>query len=110
MDAVFKHLEIVEKEYFGLQFIENGLMPTVENADVLVCFKKYISSLIDQWFLFFNFRNGLIPKKLLKGKLEVIYYLLWIKKCVKFWNYFNFKARINDANVMHEVKFDKAAI
>lgn len=33
LEAVFEHLELVEKDYFGLQFTENGLAPTLVHHD-----------------------------------------------------------------------------
>lgn len=36
LDAVFQHLELIEKDYFGLQFTENGSDYTT-NTDLLVC-------------------------------------------------------------------------
>ncbi|XP_050530528.1 tyrosine-protein phosphatase non-receptor type 4 [Daktulosphaira vitifoliae] len=35
LEAVFQHLELIEKDYFGLQFTDNGLIPSVANADLL---------------------------------------------------------------------------
>ncbi|XP_060858579.1 tyrosine-protein phosphatase non-receptor type 4 [Metopolophium dirhodum] len=35
LEAVFQHLELIEKDYFGLQFTENGVIPSVTNTDIL---------------------------------------------------------------------------
>lgn len=37
LDMVFQHLELIEKDYFGLQFSENGTPPNATNSDLLVC-------------------------------------------------------------------------
>nr|CAD7571593.1 unnamed protein product [Timema californicum] len=33
LDMVFQHLELIEKDYFGLQFSENGSVPNSNNSD-----------------------------------------------------------------------------
>lgn len=33
LEQVFQHLELIEKDYFGLQFSDNGAPPTAANAD-----------------------------------------------------------------------------
>ncbi|CAG2057490.1 unnamed protein product [Timema podura] len=33
LDMVFQHLELIEKDYFGLQFSENGSIPNSNNSD-----------------------------------------------------------------------------
>ncbi|XP_050438870.1 tyrosine-protein phosphatase non-receptor type 4 [Adelges cooleyi] len=35
LEAVFQHLELIEKDYFGLQFTDNGLVPSAANTDLL---------------------------------------------------------------------------
>jgi len=42
LELVYQHLELIEKDYFGLQFSDNGVPPTTENSDVMVrhCFRK----------------------------------------------------------------------
>ncbi|KAI5737101.1 hypothetical protein M8J76_010009, partial [Diaphorina citri] len=35
LEAVFQHLELVEKDYFGLQFTENGLAPSLVHQDLI---------------------------------------------------------------------------
>jgi tyrosine-protein phosphatase non-receptor type 4 len=42
LELVYQHLELIEKDYFGLQFSDNGMPPTTENSDVMVrhCFSK----------------------------------------------------------------------
>jgi hypothetical protein len=42
LELVYQHLELIEKDYFGLQFSDNGMPPTTENSDVMVrhCFRK----------------------------------------------------------------------
>ncbi|CAG9125433.1 unnamed protein product [Plutella xylostella] len=34
LEQVFHHLELVEKDYFGLQYTENGSPPSATNTDV----------------------------------------------------------------------------
>jgi FERM N-terminal domain. len=43
LELVYQHLELIEKDYFGLQFSDNGMPPTTENSDVMVrhCFRKH---------------------------------------------------------------------
>lgn len=37
LDLVFQHLELIEKDYFGLQYAENGtITSTSPNPDVMV--------------------------------------------------------------------------
>jgi hypothetical protein len=36
LELVYQHLELIEKDYFGLQFSDNGMPPTTENSDVMV--------------------------------------------------------------------------
>ena len=37
LDLVFQHLELIEKDYFGLQYAENGsVSSTCPNPDVMV--------------------------------------------------------------------------
>nr|XP_018897637.1 PREDICTED: tyrosine-protein phosphatase non-receptor type 4 [Bemisia tabaci] len=33
LNAVYQHLELIEKDYFGLQYCENGAIPSVSNPD-----------------------------------------------------------------------------
>lgn len=33
LEQVFQHLELIEKDYFGLQFSDNGAVPSAANAD-----------------------------------------------------------------------------
>jgi tyrosine-protein phosphatase non-receptor type 4 len=42
LELVYQHLELIEKDYFGLQFSDNGMPPTTANSDVMVsiCFMK----------------------------------------------------------------------
>lgn len=35
LDMVFQHLELVEKDYFGLQFSDNGMAPSAANSDIM---------------------------------------------------------------------------
>ncbi|XP_049863028.1 tyrosine-protein phosphatase non-receptor type 4 isoform X2 [Schistocerca gregaria] len=35
LDLVFQHLELIEKDYFGLQYSENGAAPTPSNSDLV---------------------------------------------------------------------------
>lgn len=37
LDQVYQHLELVEKDYFGLQFSENGNTQTNNTPECLVC-------------------------------------------------------------------------
>jgi hypothetical protein len=44
LDLVFQHLELIEKDYFGLQYAENGQVSTTSpNLDVMVRFQSLIS-------------------------------------------------------------------
>lgn len=36
LECVFQHLELIEKDYFGLQFSENGILPNPPNSDLMV--------------------------------------------------------------------------
>lgn len=36
LEQVFQHLELVEKDYFGLQFTENGSPPSATNTEITV--------------------------------------------------------------------------
>lgn len=36
LEQVFQHLELVEKDYFGLQFTENGSPPNATNTEITV--------------------------------------------------------------------------
>lgn len=36
MDLVFQHLELVEKDYFGLQYAENGATACTHSPDIMV--------------------------------------------------------------------------
>lgn len=36
LDQVYQHLELVEKDYFGLQYPENGCSPTNNKPDCMV--------------------------------------------------------------------------
>lgn len=36
MDLVYQHLELVEKDYFGLQYSENGCAPNVNKPELMV--------------------------------------------------------------------------
>jgi hypothetical protein len=42
LELVYQHLELIEKDYFGLQFSDNGLPLTAANSDAMVshCFIK----------------------------------------------------------------------
>jgi len=42
LDLVFQHLELIEKDYFGLQYIENGVNATIPTSDVMVIYKNMI--------------------------------------------------------------------
>ncbi|KAF4521553.1 hypothetical protein B566_EDAN001273 [Ephemera danica] len=35
LDMVFQHLELVEKDYFGLQFSDSGMAPSAANSDIM---------------------------------------------------------------------------
>ncbi|RZF45166.1 hypothetical protein LSTR_LSTR007129 [Laodelphax striatellus] len=35
LENVFQHLELIEKDYFGLQYSENGVLPNPPNSDVM---------------------------------------------------------------------------
>uniref|UniRef100_A0A1B6L6W2 protein-tyrosine-phosphatase n=1 Tax=Graphocephala atropunctata TaxID=36148 RepID=A0A1B6L6W2_9HEMI len=35
LECVFQHLELIEKDYFGLQFSENGVLPNPPNSDLM---------------------------------------------------------------------------
>lgn len=35
LELVYQHLELIEKDYFGLQFSDNGMPPTTENSDLM---------------------------------------------------------------------------
>ena len=39
LDLVFQHLELIEKDYFGLQYSDNGVLPSPPNPDVMVRIK-----------------------------------------------------------------------
>lgn len=42
LDLVFQHLELIEKDYFGLQYSENGVNTTIPTSDAMVTyFKSY---------------------------------------------------------------------
>jgi len=36
LDLVFQHLELIEKDYFGLQYFDNGVLSIPNNNDSLV--------------------------------------------------------------------------
>lgn len=36
LGLVYQHLDLIEKDYFGLQFVENGLTPSPGNSDFVV--------------------------------------------------------------------------
>lgn len=36
LDLVFQHLELIEKDYFGLQYAENGVSTTIPTSDMMV--------------------------------------------------------------------------
>lgn len=36
LEQVYQHLELVEKDYFGLQFTENGSPPNATNSEITV--------------------------------------------------------------------------
>lgn len=36
LECVFQHLELIEKDYFGLQFTENGAAPSPSNNYIAV--------------------------------------------------------------------------
>lgn len=36
LDLVYQHIELVEKDYFGLQFTENGSIPCATNTEITV--------------------------------------------------------------------------
>ena len=38
LDLVFQHLELVEKDYFGLQYAENGATTCTYSPDIMVNF------------------------------------------------------------------------
>lgn len=38
LEQVFQNLELVEKDYFGLQFTENGLPPNATNTELTVSY------------------------------------------------------------------------
>lgn len=38
LELVFQHLELVEKDYFGLQFTENGSPPSATNSEITVTY------------------------------------------------------------------------
>jgi hypothetical protein len=42
LELVYQHLELIEKDYFGLQFSDNGMPLTAANSDAMVghCFIK----------------------------------------------------------------------
>lgn len=73
LELVFQHLELIEKEYFGLQFTENGLIPSEENPDILVCLLntiwlnlKYLVNV----FCFQYVQRWLNPKKSIKKQMR----------------------------------------
>ncbi|KYM84287.1 Tyrosine-protein phosphatase non-receptor type 4 [Atta colombica] len=35
LDLVFQHLELIEKDYFGLQYAENGVSTTIPTSDIM---------------------------------------------------------------------------
>ncbi|XP_069683313.1 tyrosine-protein phosphatase non-receptor type 4 [Periplaneta americana] len=35
LEMVYQHLELIEKDYFGLQFSENGMLPSSGNSDIM---------------------------------------------------------------------------
>ncbi|XP_066998363.2 tyrosine-protein phosphatase non-receptor type 4 [Anabrus simplex] len=35
LEQVFQHLELIEKDYFGLQFSDNGVVPSATNSDLM---------------------------------------------------------------------------
>lgn len=41
LEQVYQHLELVEKDYFGLQFTENGAPPSATNTEITVCFTYF---------------------------------------------------------------------
>lgn len=40
LDLVFQHLELIEKDYFGLQYSENGVNTTIPTSDTMVTYFK----------------------------------------------------------------------
>jgi len=42
LDLVFQHLELIEKDYFGLQYAENGVSTTIPTSDIMVTYLKNI--------------------------------------------------------------------
>lgn len=37
LDMVYQHLELIEKDYFGLQYTDNGAVPSAcPNPDIMV--------------------------------------------------------------------------
>lgn len=40
LDLVFQHLELIEKDYFGLQYSENGVSTTIPTSDAMVTYFK----------------------------------------------------------------------
>jgi len=40
LDLVFQHLELIEKDYFGLQYAENGVSTTIPTSDIMVTYLK----------------------------------------------------------------------
>ena len=37
---MFQHLELIEKDYFGLQYAENGVSTTIPTSDIMVTYFK----------------------------------------------------------------------
>lgn len=72
MDQVFHHLELVEKDYFGLQYAENGSQSTnCPNPDVMVrklVFCRIFFSFIQKFLLFKQ--RWLDPSKPVKKQLK----------------------------------------
>lgn len=58
LELVYQHLELVEKDYFGLQYSDNGCPPVNNKAEYMVR-TFIIQSVLDSCKLLF-YRNGLI--------------------------------------------------
>lgn len=88
LEAVFQHLELIEKEYFGLQFTENGLIPSVANTDLLVCLWKFLYYNFEFYLtflfvLYIYLQKWLNPKKSLKKQMRGnLLFLILDKICV----------------------------
>lgn len=52
LDLVFQHLELIEKDYFGLQYAENGVSTTIPTSDVMVTYLKKLYTI--NYFIIYN--------------------------------------------------------